>query len=1567
MAQKNDKEIRVVDWSGGGMMITKSSHPIGADAWVNRIGIGGVGDFKGISQIDSPMLLMRYEQLFERLFGEGEFVGWEFAFEAPDVVVIRLKRPREFSNIEEEGIRVSPREILKSQRNIRTLRRSKPDISKPIVKGRKPGQTLNKALPLPVLSRFVNPDVEEIATLVRSKDTSSGVEQKIPFAADERVVIRLKGESAKAFINVARNRGVLSKVHGHLPDRYSLHTERTAQFEKNLAQQPNEKDVNRFDYGQYRVSPSLKPIEKVAGFTPGRISRSLERMAERIRLGRKDDTSDLVLGREDKELSAFGNTWMRKGKGISSVEEGLSRGSYTEAVFPTSISLIGRQPEGIVLGQNIVRRKEGILERIAREITRFSSGGSEGVSVWNDEDIGFTGRPAYFKDLIWGGERVFLNLPYHPITSEVMPSNVVRNLPAEYNKKALPIRKIGGSYGGLDASSRLIQDSRSKEEIHHGFIEGRNVQFAQPNLSIIGMKRLGIRSEFTTSSPEQSDVIIASNSLNGISLAVGIRPKFSSSSSYTPVLPEKVSEGRITHVLPARGFERGKSSLEMVGKVTAVSDKDIVGISPEPILKEGIKVILGRSGEIVSGDILRTGGLSPSFMRYISAEPHRLQIENVRSLLLGSVYRPILSRHLEKVVFPQREISKVTNLEKIFEQGKSGDIYTTLNPIFAFLTPTAYKIGAISQSFKVLQDEQRFTDLILEDMGVWEKILVNLHTSRSNQVYPERKIQSLMSGGAKVFGPIPTILGGRKEGLFGALYSKHGEGIPRFGNKDSDEKGITADIANNIYVGSVVSRKSMPLSNQMVSRLGVPLPMVEGGGKIISSPLSPYIQAMVMLARSITGGIEGITGGFTSSTSKGNIQFGDIFGFERILLSLSRASHESTAYSGQEALRIRDLEIRRGGGGTFLRKFSERKQKPVRGGGIVGETMVDKGQGYSGIQTHRTDRNIIPLVLGKGIGKELPTKESYEKAILPQASLEDMRQGFMVSSLPSGMGDLRLLRRGKMGYVESQHLVGYEGGMRKGEYGEIIRGGYESLPLVVSGIGIKKIQSDILLNQQEGGRFGLSIYRELEQTPIETSKTNFREQRILPRLVYREESDQGQGRSFRKIVKGGGRYGKTPLSRIMASREDRKGGRSISKEAEGISGREVSGFEMLLPTVGEKFVTIEGAPFEQRWRFVKPTAGGSLTSTITFEPVYIARGVGIQEPKGLYDETLPFGERRKWQEEFVQISAPFMNKVVLERLFEESEKGDRGLGYGVTQKGLHHHATFEKGGMYTNLYHKGSSGANIPDAMFGKARSYVGYRRGLSDSYDLLILNNLLTLRENQQWGGSKKEINEIRGEMGGGNLELKVFDEAFDLALIHKRLDKMIKGDETNQLWYELKGLQNLILSKEGMDLLSISTSKDRKDKKSPLLQESAALEYVELPKVIPEKPSSAEGRLPGIPQSQDKIEWSIADRGFVRLGEMGVPHGAPPVATKPQNISEPTYKGFLPLVRPAIQAVASTALAKSRAEPVGSQKPSTKDSTSGMKQKEKGIDLDSLAVEMAERIMRRLKKEKERRGFHG
>ncbi|NOZ02042.1 MAG: hypothetical protein GXP54_09165 [Deltaproteobacteria bacterium] len=138
--------------------------------------------------------------------------------------------------------------------------------------------------------------------------------------------------------------------------------------------------------------------------------------------------------------------------------------------------------------------------------------------------------------------------------------------------------------------------------------------------------------------------------------------------------------------------------------------------------------------------------------------------------------------------------------------------------------------------------------------------------------------------------------------------------------------------------------------------------------------------------------------------------------------------------------------------------------------------------------------------------------------------------------------------------------------------------------------------------------------------------------------------------------------------------------------------------------------------------------------------------------------------------------------------------------------------------------------------------------------------------------------------------------------------------------------------------------------------------------------KPSRIEAVLPGIQEGGESIEFSLPD---IRSGRSAVPaipsaSGAPTLSGVIEpGTQSPAYRGVMPLVSPALSAVADQAML-SRREPgvttgLETSRKQDVDSASRAEGSGKGIDMDALAMEMAQRIMRRIKRDKERRGLNG
>ncbi len=118
---------------------------------------------------------------------------------------------------------------------------------------------------------------------------------------------------------------------------------------------------------------------------------------------------------------------------------------------------------------------------------------------------------------------------------------------------------------------------------------------------------------------------------------------------------------------------------------------------------------------------------------------------------------------------------------------------------------------------------------------------------------------------------------------------------------------------------------------------------------------------------------------------------------------------------------------------------------------------------------------------------------------------------------------------------------------------------------------------------------------------------------------------------------------------------------------------------------------------------------------------------------------------------------------------------------------------------------------------------------------------------------------------------------------------------------------------------------------------------------------PGHAEA-LPGIPQPSS-VTWTFPATGGSTAG----------AGLSPQAAAGPVYRDSWPLVSTSLAAVSMTAqlAAKETGEP---ETPKAQGSDANESGETGGtVDLDSLAEEMATRILRRLKRDKERRGAHG
>jgi hypothetical protein len=126
----------------------------------------------------------------------------------------------------------------------------------------------------------------------------------------------------------------------------------------------------------------------------------------------------------------------------------------------------------------------------------------------------------------------------------------------------------------------------------------------------------------------------------------------------------------------------------------------------------------------------------------------------------------------------------------------------------------------------------------------------------------------------------------------------------------------------------------------------------------------------------------------------------------------------------------------------------------------------------------------------------------------------------------------------------------------------------------------------------------------------------------------------------------------------------------------------------------------------------------------------------------------------------------------------------------------------------------------------------------------------------------------------------------------------------------------------------------------------------------------------LPSTPAPAPRFDVSRSDRSLVSPGGAGGFPGtsfASLLGSAPPSLSGPTYHGTHPLVSTAIGSVAATArLAATIDTPAAAPPPGTAAAEPGAPGA-RAVDLDGLAAEMSERILRRLKRDKERRGFYG
>lgn len=135
------------------------------------------------------------------------------------------------------------------------------------------------------------------------------------------------------------------------------------------------------------------------------------------------------------------------------------------------------------------------------------------------------------------------------------------------------------------------------------------------------------------------------------------------------------------------------------------------------------------------------------------------------------------------------------------------------------------------------------------------------------------------------------------------------------------------------------------------------------------------------------------------------------------------------------------------------------------------------------------------------------------------------------------------------------------------------------------------------------------------------------------------------------------------------------------------------------------------------------------------------------------------------------------------------------------------------------------------------------------------------------------------------------------------------------------------------------------------------------------PVRPETLRGSLPGLPEEAPSkpvlYDVSMTDRGFVSPGAFSSAFSALGGGAAPA-VAGPSYHGSFPLVSTALSSVAATALTAAKADE-STTPAKAPDSSDADPQGGQAVDLDGLAAEMSERILRRLKRDKERRGFYG
>jgi len=135
------------------------------------------------------------------------------------------------------------------------------------------------------------------------------------------------------------------------------------------------------------------------------------------------------------------------------------------------------------------------------------------------------------------------------------------------------------------------------------------------------------------------------------------------------------------------------------------------------------------------------------------------------------------------------------------------------------------------------------------------------------------------------------------------------------------------------------------------------------------------------------------------------------------------------------------------------------------------------------------------------------------------------------------------------------------------------------------------------------------------------------------------------------------------------------------------------------------------------------------------------------------------------------------------------------------------------------------------------------------------------------------------------------------------------------------------------------------------------------------PVRPVGIQGTLPGLPDlpaAATRFNVSLPGRGLASPGGASTSFAnlMAPGAAGPAG---PMYHGTHALVSTALSSVAATARLATTIDEPAAQVPAQGAASEAAAAGAPAVDLDGLAAEMSERILRRLKRDKERRGFYG